>query len=476
MEERFQWKPFIKSIIAIGVPIALTNLLTTTASMVDTIMIGMLGENSVAAVGLCAQFSSLMFSCYWGFVGGGLLFYGQYWGSKNEKGIARSFGMTNTAMMTVSVIFSLLATCFPSIVMSIYTDKSSLISIGTDYLKIVGLSYPINVFSVCVVTLLRATERVKIPLVSSISAVATNIFLNWVFIFGHLGSPALGVKGAAIATLIAQCVNLTLLLILSKKKKVDVIFKIKDHFLWSKDFFKMYFKKCSPIVLNEIMMGIANMLISIVLGHQKESIVASVAVFRTLEGLIIAFFQGFSSSSSVLVGTAVGSGDSEIALKRANRIVYLCQGFIFILVFSLVLCHGPILRLMSLKGDSFNTATMMLFVYAFFSVFRMGNWTQNDTFRAGGDSFFGTFFEILFMYVLVLPALFLSNYYFKAPFFVVFISCYIDEPIRYIIMQVHMHSGKWMKPVTPEGIEGLKKFKEKVRLSKNQEKKIGHEQ
>ena len=108
-QEKFDWNYFIRHIAIIAVPVALQNLLTTTGSMVDTMMLASLGEQTVGAVGLCAQFSSLMFAGYWGFVGGGMLFFAQYWGAKNDDGITRSFGLTLSFMMGVAVIFSFLA-------------------------------------------------------------------------------------------------------------------------------------------------------------------------------------------------------------------------------------------------------------------------------------------------------------------------------------------------------------------------------
>ena len=118
MKTNYPWKSFLKKIAVIAVPVALQNLLTTTGSMVDTMMIASLGQTEVGAVGLCAQFSSLMFACYWGFVGGGMLFFSQFWGAKDDEGINRSYGLTLTCMMTVGLVFGLLAICFPETVMS----------------------------------------------------------------------------------------------------------------------------------------------------------------------------------------------------------------------------------------------------------------------------------------------------------------------------------------------------------------------
>ena len=462
-DSRFDWKDFLKKLAVIAIPVALQNLLTTTGSMVDTMMIAGQGENAVGAVGLCGQFTSLMFSCYWGFVGGGMLFFAQYWGNRDEKGIERSYGITLLSMMTVAFIFCLLATVFPGFVMNIYTDKDAIKEIGIRYLKIVGFAYPLQVFSMAMSALLRSTGKVRVPLYASIASVAANIFLNWVLIDGHLGVKPLGVEGAAMATVCASFVNAALCLILARVQKYPFLFRWKGHFRWTAAWLKEYFRKCFPIICNELLVGVGNAVISTVLGRQDEQAIAAIAVFRVLEGLVIGFFAGFSNAASVLVGTCVGAGEPEKAYERAKRIVYLCCGTIFVLCGGIFLLRAPILTSMGLSGASFRYGEMLVLIYGIAAVIRMGNWTQNDTYRSAGDAFTGTVMEIVFMYAMVLPAVILSGRVFGASLMVVFICCYIDEPIRFVLMQRHMYSGKWIRPVTPEGKAAMPRFFEMLK-------------
>lgn len=452
-------KDFFKMVFAIAVPVALQNLLTTTGSMVDTMMIGSLGETSVGAVGLCAQFSSLLFSCYWGIVGGGTLFFSQYWGSKDDDGINRSYGMMTSTMLLISAVFAIMATCFPRTVMSIYTDKEVYKEIGIEYLKIVGFSYPLMVYSTASSTLLRSTDRVKIPLIASIASVCTNMFLNWVFIYGNLGFKAMGVRGAAMATLTASVVNVAVNLLLAGKAGYPYLFALNRHFIWNKSQIKLFFGKCFPIILNELAMGTSTLIINIVLGRQAVEAIAALAVFRTFEGVVIAFFGGFSMASSVLVGNRVGAGEHEEAFWIANRCIYLCASIIFVVAAGIFALHTPLLHVMGLHSEAFNYATSMLLVYCVIAVLRMSNWISNDTSRASGDSITGTCMEIVFMYVLNIPLICLSGLVWKLPFIVVFIFTYIDEPIRFVLMQIHMHSGGWVRPVTEKGLANLPEFR-----------------
>ena len=459
---RFPWKDFLRKVAVIAIPVALQNLLTTTGSMIDTMMIAPLGETTVGAIGLCAQFTSLLFAGYWGFVGGGMLFFAQYWGAKDDDGIDRSYGITLTFMMSVGFLFCAMATLFPEWVMRVYTDKVSLQEIGVKYLRIVGFAYPLQVFSMAMSALLRSTERVRIPFYASIASVCTNIFLNWVLILGHLGCPALGVQGAAIATVCSAFVNAAVILLLAKVQKYPFLFHLNRNFRWNAAFLKLYLVRCFPIICNEVLIGVANMVINMVLGRQSEQAIAATAVFRTLEGLVIGFFAGFSNAASVLVGKKVGAGDLTTAYERAKRLVLLCCMSIFGVCLAMILLHRPILTAMSLSGESLRIGFGLLCIYGVAAVIRMGNWIQNDTYRSAGDATTGTVLEITFMYALVLPCVCAAGLWLKVPYLLLFTLIFIDEPIRFCLMQRHMYSGKWVRPVTEEGMAALPAFMESL--------------
>lgn len=457
--KRFDWADFIKRIAVIAIPVALQNLLSTTGTMVDTMMIAPLGENTVGAVGLCAQFATLILAGYWGFVGGGILFISQYWGAQDEDGVSRSYGMILVCMLTVGFVSSFLALARPDLIMRLYTDKKVIQDIGIRYLKVVGFAYPLQIFSIAASTLLRSTERVRIPLYASIASVLSNIFLNWVFIYGHLGCPALGVQGAALATVCAACVNVAFILICAAAVKYPFLFRVRALFRWTKASTRLFFRRCFPIICNEVFIGIGNMTVNVVLGRQGESTIAALAVFRTLEGLIIGFFSGFASASSVLVGKDVGAGELDEAYERARRLVPLCMASILMVGLLLNAVKPAILHAMGLSGASFDTCRYLVLVFSFVAVIRMGNWVMNDTYRASGDAVTGTVLEIVFMYVMVMPVVCIAGLKLRVDIRLLFPLIYCDEIIRWVIMQVHLYSGRWIRPVTETGLARLPAFR-----------------
>lgn len=215
-----------------------------------------------------------------------MLFFSQYWGAQDDDGIDHSYGLTLTCMMIVGLTFGAFAIFAPETVMKLYTDKENIQVIGAEYLRIIGFGYPVQVFSMAMSALLRSTERVRIPLFASIASVASNIFLNWVFIYGKFGLPEMGVRGAALATSLAAVINVLVILILARAQKYPYLFHFKKHFRWNKKQVKIYFVKCFPIICNEVLIGVGNMVINVVLGRQSEQAIAAIAVFRTLEGMV----------------------------------------------------------------------------------------------------------------------------------------------------------------------------------------------
>lgn len=459
------WKELLAMMMTIALPVAMQNLLSTTGSMVDTIMLGRLGETTVGAVGLCAQFTSLMFSGYWGFIGGGMLFIAQFWGAGNDDGIRKSYGIMLAFVSITATVGTYLALFQPMWVMKLYTNSEPIQKIGVEYLRLVGISYPFQILAVAMAALLRSTERVRIPLAGAIAAVVTNCVCNYILIFGKIGFPAMGVRGAACGTILSSIVNVLVIVVTAKACHVPYLLEISGHWKWDGALLKEFLKKSFPIIMNEVLIGVGNMLINIVLGHQAEQAIAATAVFRTLEGLVIGFFAGFSSAATVLVGKEVGAGNHEEAYSRGWRLVYSCQVIVLIVCLTVLALHEPILHAMGLSGKSYRLAFSMFAIYTVLGTVRMGNWVQNDMYRSAGDPAFGSTLEICFMFLLVQPVIHLANGPLHWPFLVVFALCYVDEPIRYIIMQVHLYSMKWIKPVSDAGRSTIEAFREQYGIT-----------
>lgn len=458
-----QIKSFMRAVFMIAFPIALQNLMSTTASMVDTIMIGSQGELAVAAVGICSQINSLFFSSYFGFAGGALLFFSQYWGAKDEKGINRTLGLSTFFMLVVALIFGTVAITNPAFILRIYTDKEAIIQMGMPYLRIIGFAAPFVVLIMILNFFLRSTERVKPPLLCSIAGIIVNVTLNWLLIYGRFGLPKMGIAGAAVGTLCSSLINFILLLLYILKDQEAVKLRFKELFGWGKGFFGTYFQKCFPIILNELFYGIGQMLINIVIGHQDESAIAAMAAFRVLEGFVFAFFGGLADASAVLVGKEVGAGHHMKGYQYVKGFAILCPAITFTIVLICFSFNQPILSLFGLGAQALHYGKYMLLIYLFFGAIRTCNYIMNSCYRAGGESVYGTVLEIICLFTISVPATWIAGMILKLPFLAVFAVVYTDEILRLVFELRYTRSGKWVKPVTDVGRQKLEAFRQELK-------------
>lgn len=459
---RMDWEAFLKIVFAIALPIACQNLLTTTASMVDTIMIGSQGELSVAAVGICSQISSLFFSSYFGFAGGALLFFSQYWGAGNKEGISRTFGLSMVCMLGVALLFGGAAILRPDFLLSIYTDKQSIIEVAIPYMRIVGFAYPLQIFAIIISFLMRSTERVRIPLISSIIALVTNFLLNWILIYGRFGMPKMGAAGAAVGTLVSGIVNLLILIKFLLKDKSTVALTLKTMFNW-KGFAGTYMKKCFPIICNELFYGIGQMLINIVIGRQSEPAIAAMAAFRVLEGFVFAFFGGLADASTVVVGKEVGAGNHMKGYQYVKGFSILCPAITFCIVLICLILNQPLYGLFGLGAEAMHYGKYMLLIYLAAGTIRTCNYIMNCCYRAGGEATFGTVLEVGCLFGVSVPATWIAGMVLHLPFLAVFAFVYTDEIIRLIFELWYTKSGKWVKPVTEQGKRTLEQFRKELK-------------
>ncbi len=461
-EKHVQWNVFFQAVLTIALPIALQNLLSTTASMVDTIMIGSQGELSVAAVGICSQISSLFFSSYFGFAGGSLLFFAQYWGAGDEKGINRTFGLSMVCMLMVAFLYGGVAVLNPGFLLRIYTDKENIVRIGMPYIQIVGFAYPLQVLAMIISFLMRSTERVRAPLICSALALVTNFCLNWVLIYGRFGFPQMGAAGAAVGTLFSGIVNVAGLLIFLLRGKSTVRLRLREMFYWGDGFIQVYLSKCVPIICNELLYGVGQMLMNVVIGRQSEAAIAAMAAFRVLEGFVFAFFGGLADASSVVVGKEVGAGRLMRGYQYTKGFAMLCPMITFCICLVGLIFNRPLLSLFGLGEEALFYGKYMLLIYLAAGTIRTCNYIMNSCYRAGGEAVFGTVLEVSCLFLISVPATWIAGMVLHLPFLAVFAFLYTDELIRLVFELWYTRTGKWIKPVTPEGKAGVEEFRREL--------------
>ena len=462
-KQGIDWKVFFKAVIAIALPIAFQNLLGTTASMVDTIMIGSEGELAVAAVGICSQIYMLFASSYFGFMAGAMIFFAQFWGSGNHKGINRTVGISGILMLIIALIYGIVAVTNPEFLLRVYTDKENIVQLAVPYLRIAGFVYPIQIVTFLMSMLLRSTERVKPPLFASFAAIIVNFVLNWILIYGRFGMPKMGIAGAAVGTLVSSIVNLLILLVYLMYDNETVVLRFRDMFMFDMDFIKTYLLKSIPLLCNEMLYGVGQMLINIVIGRQDESAIAAMAAFRVLEGFVYAFFGGLADASSVIVGKEVGAGRPMRGYQYTKGFAVICPSVTFCICLIGLIFNEPLLGLFGLGTQALTYGKYMLMIYLVMGTIRTCNYIMNGCYRAGGEAVFGTVMEVSCLFLISVPMTWMAGMIWKLPFIAVFAFVYTDEIMRLIFELRYTGTGKWIKPVTEAGKAAIPEFKEQLK-------------
>ena len=442
---------FFHDMLPLAVPIALQNLLMCSFRLVDTLMVGQLGDTSIAAVGLAGQMSFFIELVVFGFASGASVFIAQYHGAGNRDGILRAFGAT--ALFSVPV--GLLAACagffFPDLVLRLFTDDASLVLEGAKYMRYACFSYlGLTLYQPMAITL-RSTEQVRIPMVTSILAAAVNAGLNYVFIFGKLGLPAMGVAGAGLATAISGLVNPLLILAISVKRRNILIAPLKKLFAL-KGFLGLYFSRVLPVLANEGFWSLSVLGLNMVYGRMGADNYAALTVFRTIENIVFVFFVGICNACNILVGKRIGAGEFEEGKRYAVRFMALVPIMSVVLGAALILSRGAILSLFDVSETARATAMGLMLLYSimlsFINVPYLG---VVGVFRAGGDTRFGLYMDVFVQYLLLLPAAYICGLVLKLPFLTTYaIGVGIEAATKCVIVLTHFARMRWIRPVTAE--------------------------
>lgn len=440
-------KRFWYSTLLLAVPIALQSLLSSSFSFIDILMIGKLNEASIEAVGMAAQIAFLHNIFLFGISSGGSVFVAQYWGAGNLSGIKRTYGIILINCLLTSLLFFLLAFFAPRMCMSVFTSNEAVIDIGVQYLRYAAFSYFGISLAVGFSSVLRATEQVRIPLYANIFAVVTNVVLNYLLIFGKFGFPEMGVKGTALATVIASVVNPLIILIYSFVKKAIIISPLKEIFSFTVIGLKGYYSIALPVLFNEILWALGMTMYNSIYGHMNYF--AALTISRTVENIVFVLFIGLCNACAVLVGKNIGLNRLDDAKEYAKRYLFLVPVIGLVFGGLVILLRGAILSFFNTSDEIRQVAALLLLIYGFaVSIRNVPFILIVGIFRAGGDTKNGMFFDLVCLWGIGLPITFVCGILLKLDFVPVYILMILSEDVTKTLLCVrHFLKMKWIKPV-----------------------------
>ena len=435
--------------LSLAVPVALQNLLFSSFTLIDTLMIGALGDTPLAAVGMAGKWSWFFTIVLFGFASGAGVFIAQYYGAGDERGIHRTYGVVTIGSLGASLVFMLAALLIPETIIGMFTSDAEAIRIGAVYLRIIAVSYPFQALSKAGGTLLQSTQKVSIPFIGAACSVATNVVFNALLIFGLCGFPALGVAGAAIASAIAAVVNALVIFLLGIKKRTYLRAPLSRLLDIDSRFVRDYVRISTPALINETTWALGNLGYNAVFGHISTEAYAAMTVVKSIEDLTTIAIWGMGSSCAVMIGSFIGQGRIEDAKDCGRRHLLLCTAFSFFVGAFVVALRMPILSLFGVSDTVRAMSASLLIIYGLEAALRNAPYMLVcGIFRSGGDTKYGLIVDLISLYLLGLPLTAFTGLVLHASVPVTYLMMYLVEDVfKCIVYGRHFASGKWIKPV-----------------------------
>ena len=439
---------FYKKLWSLMVPIVLQNLMLAMVAVADAFMLGGMDQNYMSAVSLATQIQfiqNMFLSAATASLG---ILGAQYWGKGDKKTLDEIFCMALRLCGLVSAIFFIGCVFFRRYLMLLFTNEEVLINYGVSYLKIAGFSYLLTGISQCYLVIMKTSEHAKTTAVISSMTVCVNIILNAIFIFGGFGIAPMGVRGAALATLIARIIELCCSVLISYKPNYlhpsmhDLLRRNKQ---LSKDFWK-----CGlPLLGACLFWGIGFTSYSSFMGHLGTDAAAANSVAAVVRDIICCFSAGISSAAGIMIGNELGAGNLEKGKRygiRLLKISFACGIFA-----SLLMCISApiILHFVKLTPQAQEYLKGMFAVIAFYMIGRAVNDVRiNGIFGAGGDTLFDMYSLAVCMWCLAIPLAAAGTYFFHWPVVLVYACTCIDEVGKLPWVLHHFRKYKWVKDLT----------------------------
>ena len=443
---------FYKHIWKLFIPIVVQNLLSAAVSSTDVVMLNFVGQSSISAVSLAANYASILFMVYYGLGTGATLLCAQYYGKGDFRAIQIVQSIAMRFSLSISIVVAAAAFCIPDKMMLLFTNDPELIAIGAEYLRVMGVTYVCwSVIEIYLATL-RSVGRATISMVLNIVAFSLNIVLNAVFIFGLLGAPRMGATGVAIATAVSRVVELIGCFVVSAFSK-DVKLSLRSLFVRNDLLLKDFVSRSIPAMLNDLSWGVAFSMYSVILGHLGNDAVAANSLVVVVRNITTTFCFAVASSGGVLLGNVLGSGDMARARDYASHMMRLtvitgAVGGVLVLV-----SIPAVLHFASLSDTAMHYLKNMLLINSYYIMGAAVNTSLiAGVFRAGGDTKFGMICDTIDMWCYAVPLGFFAAFVLKLPVMWVYFLLCTDEFVKWPWVLKRYFSGKWMKNITRDNL------------------------
>ena len=442
---------FYKSFFSLYIALVLQNVITLSVNLTDNVMLGAYSETALSGAAAVNQIQFVFQQLLNGLGDGVVIFCSQYWGKKQTEIMKRISAVAMHAAITVSVLLFILVSLFPSEAVGIFTTDKSIIQEGAKYLQVIRFTYLLFAVTQILLATLRSAEIVKIAFRLSVLTFFVNCGLNYLFIFGHFGMPELGIEGAAVGTLAARILEITILIIFIWKRENRLQIRFKDYWKLDKGLCRDYFRVAAPMVVTQGLWGVNTALQTVILGHMTAAAIAANSAASTLFLLVKSISVGASSSASVIIGKTVGGGDLALVKTYAKRLQKLFLGIGILSAGLLFFLRVPFLSLYDLQPETMEMTNTFLLI---FCVVVMGMSyqmpTNNGIIRGGGNAMFVVKMDLISIWLIVIPVSFFMAFVVEASSVVVFCCLNADQIFKCIPAFLKANYGSWIRRLTKE--------------------------
>ena len=442
---------FYKSFFSLYIALVLQNVITLSVNLTDNVMLGAYSETALSGAAAVNQIQFVFQQLLNGLGDGVVIFCSQYWGKKQTETMKRISAVAMHAAITVSVLLFILVSLFPSEAVGIFTTDESIIQEGAKYLQVIRFTYLLFAVTQILLATLRSAEIVKIVFRLSVLTFFVNCGLNYLFIFGHFGMPELGIEGAAVGTLAARILEITILIIFIWKRENRLQIRFKDYWKLDKGLCRDYFRVAAPMVVTQGLWGVNTALQTVILGHMTAAAIAANSAASTLFLLVKSISVGASSSASVIIGKTVGGGDLALVKTYAKRLQKLFLGIGILSAGLLFFLRVPFLSLYDLQPETMEMTNTFLLI---FCVVVMGMSyqmpTNNGIIRGGGNAMFVVKMDLISIWLIVIPVSFFMAFVVEASPVVVFCCLNADQIFKCIPAFLKANYGNWIRRLTKE--------------------------
>ena len=445
-------KTFLLTLVTLMVPMILQNLLTLGTQMMDSIMLGQLGQNELSASSLANQPFFIFNLLIFGMASGSSVLNAQFWGKRDIRSIKIIISICLKVAFTVSILLAAVVMLFPRAVMAVYTNDQAVIELGAQYLQVIGWCYIFHGIASTLLTSIRSVGIVRVAVVDSVFALVCNTSLNYILIFGKLGFPALGVRGAAIATVITRigevAIVLTYLLFIDKKLK----FRPRDLAAFEMGLLKNYLKNGLPVAFNEVFWSIGVSIQSMILGRRGADAVSASQMSSIVQQFATVFIFGVANAAAIIIGNDIGAGRMEEAKSRIRAFRWIAVWVGLFAAGVILVLSRPVVGFYNVPEETKELALQMLrmlsVIVLFVSQTGIG---VVGLLRGGGDPRFGVFVDLCGLWLFAVPAALLAAFVFHAPVLAVYLCSKLDEPVKLVMLTWRMRNDRWIKDVTTAG-------------------------